>query len=62
MTTSQKLDHQLTRLQESIERRESAKVYQFPLWGDPQRGVPNDQWRTDLSNLGVLPVRWAKLH
>ena len=48
MTTERKLDQQLDRLGKNIAARESAKVYQFPLWGDPQRGVPNEFARSAL--------------
>ena len=46
MTTE--LNQKLERLGKNIAARESAKVYQFPLWGDPQRGVPNDLVRCAL--------------
>ena len=46
MTT--KLEQQLDRMGKNIAARESAKVYQFPLWGDPQRGVPNEFARSAL--------------
>ena len=42
------LNQKLDRLGKNIAARESAKVYQFPLWGDPQRGVPNDLVRCAL--------------
>ncbi len=48
MTTERKLEQQLDRLGKNIAARESAKVYQFPLWGDPQRGVPNEFARSAL--------------
>jgi hypothetical protein len=48
MTTERKLEQQLDRLSKNIAARESAKVYQFPLWGDPQRGVPNEFARSAL--------------
>jgi hypothetical protein len=48
MTTKSKLDRKLESLGTKIAARESAKVYQFPLWGDPQRGVPNDLVRCAL--------------
>jgi len=45
-------DHKLMKRLESLGRhiaeRESAKVYQFPLWGDPQRGIPNELVRCAL--------------
>ena len=46
MTTE--LNQKLERLGKNIAVRESAKVYQFPLWGDPQRGVPNEFARSAL--------------
>ena len=46
MTTE--LHQKLERLGKNIAARESAKVYQFPLWGDPQRGVPNEFARSAL--------------
>ena len=46
MTTE--LNQKLERLGKNIVARESAKVYQFPLWGDPQRGVPNEFARSAL--------------
>ena len=48
MTTELKLNQKLERLEKNIATRESAKVYQFPLWGDPQRGVPNEFARSAL--------------
>ncbi len=48
MTTKSKLDRKLESLGTKIAARESAKVYQFPLWGDPQRGVPNEFARSAL--------------
>ena len=42
------LHQKLERLGKNIAVRESAKVYQFPLWGDPQRGVPNEFARSAL--------------
>lgn len=38
----------LTRMEESRQRRESAKVYQLALWGEVQRGVPNEFARSAL--------------
>ena len=46
MTTE--LNQKLERLGKNIAVRESAKVYHFPLRGDPQRGVPNDLVRCAL--------------
>ena len=48
MTTKAKLDQQLKSLGNKIAARESAKIHQFPLWGDPQRGVPNEFARSAL--------------
>ena len=48
MTTKPRLDRQLESLGTKIAARESAKIYQFPLWGDPQRGVPNEFARSAL--------------
>ena len=48
MTNDLPITRTLERLGQSIEQRESAKVYQLPLWGDPQRGVPNDFARSAL--------------
>ena len=48
MTTELKLEQQLNRLGKNIAARESAKIYQFPFWGDPQRGVPNEFARSAL--------------
>jgi hypothetical protein len=48
MTTELKLKQRLNRLGKNIAARESAKVYQFPLWGDSQRGVPNEFARSAL--------------
>jgi hypothetical protein len=48
MTTKARLDRQLKSLGNKIVARESAKIYQFPLWGDPQRGVPNEFARSAL--------------
>lgn len=38
----------LANLQQSFDRAESAKIYQFALWKDPQRGVPNEFVRSAL--------------
>ncbi len=48
MTTKPKLNQQLASLGNKIAARETAKIYQFPLWGDPQRGVPNEFARSAL--------------
>ena len=45
---STELNQKLERLGKNITARESAKVYQFPLWGNPQRGVPNEFARSAL--------------
>jgi len=45
---SQALTRKLGQLGQAMAERESAQIYQFPLWGDPQRGVPNDLVRCAL--------------
>lgn len=39
--SSSDLDESLQRLGKTLQERELAKVYQFPLWPEPKRGVPN---------------------
>lgn len=46
--TADPLRKTLDSLQRTFERAESAKVYQLALWGDPQRGVPNEFVRSAL--------------
>ena len=48
MAATTNLDQTLQRFGKKIAERESAKIYQFPLWGDPQRGVPNEFARSAL--------------
>ena len=48
MTTKSTLDRKLESFGRAIKARESAKIYQFPLWGDVQRGVPNEFARSAL--------------
>lgn len=43
-----KLEKTLKNFGKAIEARESAQIYQFPLWGDVQRGVPNEFARSAL--------------
>ena len=38
----------LESLHETVQRAESAKIYQLALWTDPQRGVPNEFVRSAL--------------
>lgn len=38
----------LARLERSIREKEAAKVYQFPMWPEPERGVPNELIRSAL--------------
>ena len=38
----------LARLGRSIREKEAAKVYQFPFWPEPERGVPNELIRSAL--------------
>lgn len=48
MTEYIPITRKLDQIGQAIKQRESARVYQFPLWGDPQRGVPNDLVRCAL--------------
>jgi len=48
MSEHMPLKRKLDQLGKAVAKRESAKVYQFPLWGEPQRGVPNDFARSAL--------------
>lgn len=45
---SRKLEQTLERMGKAIRAKESAKVYQFPLWPEPKRGVPNYILRSAL--------------
>jgi TrfA protein len=38
----------LADMQQAAEQRETAKVYQLPIWPDPARGVPNELIRSSL--------------
>lgn len=38
----------LRRLEQTLREREAAKVYQFPIWPEPERGVPNELIRSAL--------------
>jgi hypothetical protein len=38
----------ITRLQRTYEEREAAKIYQFPIWPEPRRGIPNEIIRSAL--------------
>jgi hypothetical protein len=42
------LEKKLESFGKAIAERESAKVYRFPLWGEVQRGIPNDFARSAL--------------
>jgi hypothetical protein len=42
------LEKRLESFGKAIAERESAKIYQFPLWGEVQRGVPNEIARSAL--------------
>jgi len=42
------LAHALSRVEETVARREAAKIYQFPLWPEPDRGLPNEIIRSAL--------------
>ena len=48
MAAKTKLDRTLDQLGKSIAERESAKVYQFPVWSEFQRGIPNEFARSAL--------------
>ena len=50
MTTlaDRKMEAALARIAKSLEEREAAKVYQFPFWPAPARGVPNEFIRSAL--------------
>jgi len=48
MSDDHALNKKLKSLEKGIAKRDKAKVYQFPLWGDPQRGVPNELVRCAL--------------
>lgn len=38
----------LTRLGDAVRRQEASKIYQFPFWPEPDRGVPNELIRSAL--------------
>lgn len=38
----------LSSMEKAVSKREASKVYQFPLWAEPQRGLPNDFARSAL--------------
>lgn len=42
------LQRTLERFEDSVKKRESAKVYQLSLWKDPQRAIPNEFVRSAL--------------
>ena len=42
------LEKKLESFGKAMAERESAKIYQFPLWGEVQRGVPNEIARSAL--------------
>ena len=46
--TNKTLKDRLARMEQAIAKREAAKIYQFPLWPEPQRGLPNDFARSAL--------------
>jgi hypothetical protein len=46
--TVEPLQKTLENLQRTVEHRETAKVYQLPIWPDPARGVPNELIRSAL--------------
>ncbi len=46
--TEDRLKKSLDTLNKAIVRREEAKIYQFPLWPEAKRGIPNDFARSAL--------------
>lgn len=48
MTEYMPLARKLDELKKTVAKQQGAKIYQFPLWGEPQRGVPNDLVRCAL--------------
>lgn len=46
--SDKQLQQKLDSLTRAAQDREKAKVYQFPLWAEPQRGIPNDFARSAL--------------
>lgn len=52
------LDATLSRVGTAIAKRESAKVYQLTLWGDHQRGIPNEFTRSAL--FAAIPPNKAR--
>jgi hypothetical protein len=42
------LKNAVQNLQDSLHKRESAKIYQLPIWPEPDRGVPNEFSRSAL--------------
>jgi TrfA protein len=46
--TAGPLQKTLNNLQRTVDQRETAKVYQLPIWPDPARGVPNELIRSAL--------------
>jgi hypothetical protein len=55
----------LKRLQQTLRNVEAAKVYQFPIWPEPERGVPNELIRSALfaaiQSKDRKPLRAAKV-
>ncbi len=43
-----RLQRSLETMGKAIAKREEAKIYQFPLWPEPKRGIPNDFARSAL--------------
>lgn len=58
-----KLQQTLDRIGNQIAKREAAKIYQFPLWPELKRGIPNDFARSALfsarKNVGTEHLRNA---
>lgn len=58
MAIDRTLKQTLDNLRETIETRESAKIYQLAFWADPQRGIPNEFARSAL--FAAVPPNKAK--
>ena len=48
ISMTDRLQKSLDTLGKGIAKREEAKIYQFPLWPEPKRGIPNDFARSAL--------------
>lgn len=48
VVTADIVTESVARLQRTFEAREATKVYQFPIWPNPRRGIPNEIIRSAL--------------